>query len=79
MAPPAVPYTSSVWSAVYRRHQPPCGTSTADPSAQVSSTVCALYSVYRKQYTVMAAVHWLRVGAIIAEFNVGGYQYAPSR
>ena len=24
---------------------------------------------------LMAAVHWLRVGAIIAEFNMGGYQY----
>ena len=23
-----------------------------------------------------AAVHWLRVGTIIAEFNRGGYQYA---
>ena len=25
------------------------------------------------------AVHWLRGGAIIAEFNMGGYQYALSR
>ena len=25
---------------------------------------------------VKAAVHWLRVSAIIAEFNMGGYQYA---
>ena len=25
---------------------------------------------------MLAAVHWLRVGAIIAEFNMGGYQYA---
>ena len=24
----------------------------------------------------MAAVHWLRVGKIITEFNKGGYQYA---
>ena len=24
----------------------------------------------------MAAVHWLRVGEIIAEFNMDGYQYA---
>ena len=24
---------------------------------------------------VKVAVHWLRVGAIIAEFNMGGYQY----
>ena len=22
------------------------------------------------------AVHWLRVGAIVVEFNMGGYQYA---
>ena len=26
-----------------------------------------------------AAVHWLCVCAIIAEFNMGGYQYALSR
>ena len=25
---------------------------------------------------LLAAVHWLCVGAIIAEFNIGGYQYA---
>ena len=27
---------------------------------------------------VTAAVHWLCVGAIIAKFNMGGYQYALS-
>ena len=26
--------------------------------------------------TVMAAVHWLRVGVIIAEFNMGYYRVA---
>ena len=25
--------------------------------------------------TLKAAVHWLRIDALIAEFNMGGYQY----
>ena len=38
----------------------------------------ALSAFTRTQWTAAfkAAVHWPRVGAIITEFNMGGYQYA---
>ena len=29
-----------------------------------------------KQWRIKTAVHWLRVGAVIAEFNMGGYVVA---
>ena len=31
---------------------------------------------WNKTSLVKLAVHWLRVSASIAEFNMGGYQYA---
>ena len=39
-------------------------------------TAIMILSAFLTAGGVKTAFHWLRVGAIIAEFNMGSYQYA---